>query len=71
MTFHILALSATIYCIRADLANFLSQVFKIAGIAVFSLYLGSKLLRLMGVLAKFEPSGASGRAATGVRSPPP
>lgn len=70
MTFYILALSATIYCIRADLANFLSQVFKIAGSAVFCLYIASRLLRLMGVLAKFEPSGSGGQAAIGARPAP-
>lgn len=65
MTFYILALSATIYCIRADLANFLSQVFKIAGLAVIVLYVGTQTLRFAGRLAR-----ADRRAAGATRSLP-
>jgi len=37
--FYLLSLTTSIYCIRADVANFLSQTFKIGGVAILSIYL--------------------------------
>ena len=42
--FHISTLLTSIYCIRADMANFLSQVFKIGGMMVLLLMITHKLL---------------------------
>ena len=36
--FYLLALSTSLYCIRADLANLLSQTFKVGGLCVLGLY---------------------------------
>ena len=36
--FYLLTLSTSVYVIRADLANFLSQVFKIGGLSIFIIY---------------------------------
>ena len=37
--FYLLAFTTAIYVIRGDMANFLSQVFKIGGLSVFSLFI--------------------------------
>ena len=42
---YILALSACVYVLRADLANLLSQVFKISGLAVLAIYMAHSLLK--------------------------
>lgn len=42
---YILALSAFVYVLRADLANLLSQVFKISGLCVLALYMTHSLLK--------------------------
>ena len=42
---YILVLSAVVYVLRADLANLLSQVFKISGLCVFAIYMTHRLLK--------------------------
>ena len=37
--FYLMALSTSIYCIRADIANFLSQTFKVSGISIFAIWI--------------------------------
>jgi hypothetical protein len=41
--FYILGLATTIYCLRADVAHFVSQVFKVGGGVVFLTYLLSRI----------------------------
>lgn len=43
--FYLLALSTSIYCIRADVANFVSQTFKISGLAIAALWFCTVLLK--------------------------
>lgn len=43
--FYILALAAFVYALRADLANLLSQVFKISGLCVLFVFMAHYLLR--------------------------
>ena len=47
-TFYILALTSSIYCIRSDLANFLSQTFKIGLFVVLLIMLANKIAALKG-----------------------
>ncbi|MNR68974.1 hypothetical protein D3C85_1938930 [compost metagenome] len=44
--FYILALSTAVYCIRSDLANFLSQTFKVGGLAVVGYWFGHSVLNV-------------------------
>ena len=43
--FYVLLFLVSIYVLRADLANFLSQAFKVSGLAVFAMYLFGRVLK--------------------------
>jgi len=43
--FYLLLFLVSIYVLRADLANFLSQAFKVSGLAVFAIYLLGRVLK--------------------------
>ena len=44
--FYLLTLSSSIYCIRADLANLLSQTFKVGGAVVLFIYMAGRFNRV-------------------------
>ncbi|TBU74535.1 O-antigen polysaccharide polymerase Wzy [Phytopseudomonas daroniae] len=45
MIFYVMTLSTAIYCIRSDLANFLSQTFKVGGLCIVVYWFSSFILR--------------------------
>lgn len=53
-SFYLLAFASSIYVLRADFANLLSQVFKIGGISVFTLFIIHKLFIFLKKLRKKE-----------------